>query len=113
MRTLSRLSFLAGLLWLLAIVLPGPPLLALTNNGGGGAANFRCDVNSRQCTCSGTWEGADCQAMARNCDLTGSVRHWCHLGTPPTCACNMLRTTPTRPLRPVAPIGRAPAVANP
>lgn len=28
---------------------------------------FNCDVNTRSCTCTGTYDGADCRAMASNC----------------------------------------------
>lgn len=28
---------------------------------------FNCDVNTRSCTCTGTYDGADCRAMAGNC----------------------------------------------
>lgn len=115
MRTHSRLSILAGLLLFLAASMAGHAALALTSGGQGSGNSFSCDVNTRQCTCSGIWEGADCQAMANNCNLTGPVRHWCS-GVPggvQTCTCTMLFTAPTLPRVPEAFGRRPPAVANP
>lgn len=39
----------------------------LTGQGGGGGAGFSCDVNNLRCSCTGKEDGADCQAMKKNC----------------------------------------------
>ena len=52
---------------LVATFLLAGPLYAASNQGTGRVQGFSCDVNTRKCTCSGIWSGADCEAMKKNC----------------------------------------------
>lgn len=60
---------------------------------GGSGLNFSCDVNKRQCECTGVEEGADCQAMKKNC---GENRLNCFkdLKYQDICICTMARLAP-------------------
>lgn len=67
----------------------------------GSGLNFSCDVNTRQCECSGVPEGADCQAMLKNC----KNKDWevCYSDTN-KCYCTMASTkAPVRKFSPVSP----------
>src|ERR1700742_864627 len=78
----THLAALSGALLLIAAAAPA---FAAANFG----SNFNCDVNTRKCTCTGDWLGADCKKMAKNCDGSG---HGCHLapnGTPIGCDCTL------------------------
>jgi hypothetical protein len=50
-----------------AFVLFATAAYALISGGGPSGTNFSCDVNTQKCECSGVLEGADCQAMLKNC----------------------------------------------
>ena len=57
--------------------------------------SFACDVNTGYCTCTGTWEGADCKGMAPNCKLEeppGTIWKSCEIGK--GCKCRMFRMAP-------------------
>jgi hypothetical protein len=61
---------------------------AAVNLGGGPrGTNFSCDVNTRECKCTGTWEGADCQGMKKNCE--GSIYKICLESPEMYCTCTM------------------------
>jgi hypothetical protein len=51
---------------ILALFILSATAQAASNLGSGGLG-FSCDVNTRKCTCSGVWDGADCEAMKKNC----------------------------------------------
>lgn len=68
------------------------------SNIGGPRLGFNCDVNTRKCTCEGIWEGADCQAMKKNCDLTKPT--FCSINPPHECSCTLAKTTGPKPPRP-------------
>jgi hypothetical protein len=76
---------------------------------GADAAGFNCDPTSKKCTCSGTWESADCKAMSRNCSTTGDVHHACSAGG---CICYMDASGGdsggANNNRPIAPVGAKP-----
>lgn len=48
-----------------------------------GGVDFKCSALTRKCSCKGNWEGADCKAMKKNCDLSkgwacsNNPRHRC------------------------------------
>lgn len=82
---------------------------AAINQGGSTGTSFSCDVNTNTCACTGTWEGADCKAMRKNCvkndGVTGGIPFNCTVN-PGTCTCNMaVKTDSKKPL-----VERAPAV---
>jgi hypothetical protein len=60
---------------------------AASRGTGGGGLGFSCDVNNQSCSCDGVLEGADCQAMLKNCKA-GS---WACIESPPPayCTCTM------------------------
>jgi hypothetical protein len=65
------------------------------------AAMFSCDVNRRECTCEGVWEGADCQAMKKNCKAGRDPAQGCWPGFGAAgCRCTMAMTKPKVPRRP-------------
>jgi hypothetical protein len=69
--------------------------------GGSGGAGFSCNADTLECTCKGDSEGADCKAMAKNCENGG----WDHcLGA--TCYCKMKPII----MRPSAKKKKSPAV---
>lgn len=113
MTIVRGLSNRAGFLFAL-VLLGGVQTASAADNGAfSHGTNFSCDVNTRQCTCSGIWEGADCQAMARNCDTSAPILHFCHIAPPYSCTCTLRRIVPTQ-RRPAEGFGRQPpAVANP
>ena len=52
-----------------------------------GSLDFKCNVLTRKCSCKGIWEGADCQAMKKNCDLS---KGWvCSINPPHRCTCTL------------------------
>ena len=51
---------------LIATFLTIGPVHAASNQRPAGMG-FQCDVNTKRCTCSGIWDGADCEAMKKNC----------------------------------------------
>lgn len=53
--------------------------------------SFSCDVNTTKCRCEGTLEGADCQAMLKNCK--GGTYDICMESPEMYCICTMARTT--------------------
>jgi hypothetical protein len=63
---------------------------AINSGGGPRGAGFTCDVNTRECTCTGTWEGADCQGMKKNCQ--GSIYKICLEKPEAFCTCTMAIT---------------------
>ena len=74
-------------LGLLAVA--APPVSAAANTGGGASGmGFTCDVNTNKCICTGTWDGADCKAMAKNCRDEGHVCREKN-GVPTGCDCKM------------------------
>lgn len=77
------------------------------SNRGGTRLSFNCDVNTRKCKCDGIWEGADCQAMKKNCDLTKPTA--CTIEPPHECSCTLAKTI-KRPKKDVRPTIPAPAV---
>ena len=68
-------GFAIALMWLAALVVAPATAQAAMNQGGG--LGFSCDVNTTVCDCTGSWEGADCQAMSKNCDFTGTIHKAC------------------------------------
>lgn len=76
---------------ILAILASIAAALAARNQGGSGLG-FSCDVNTRKCVCDGIWEGADCQAMKKNCDLTKPTA--CTINPPYECSCAMAKASP-------------------
>jgi hypothetical protein len=72
-------------------------------NRGGAGFGFSCDVNTKKCTCSGIWEGADCQAMKKNCDLSRPTA--CTIYPPYECSCTLAKTIrrPNTSVRPTTP----------
>ena len=70
--------------------------------------SFSCDVNTTKCRCEGTLEGADCQAMLKNCK--GGTYDICMESPEMYCVCTMARATlrsprfsPTSPTTLLAP----------
>jgi hypothetical protein len=61
------------------------------SNLGGGSFGFSCDVNTRQCKCSGIESGADCQAMKQNCTKGVDLNCFRDTEYKPICICNMAR----------------------
>jgi hypothetical protein len=51
----------------LALACAAPQGNAASTGLGGTSTGFICDINTRTCKCDGIWEGADCQAMKKNC----------------------------------------------
>lgn len=52
-----------------------------------GSVDFKCSVFTRKCSCKGNWEGADCKAMKKNCDLS---KGWvCSINPPYRCSCTL------------------------
>lgn len=100
----------AGVLWsALEIERSGSPSIttvgaahAATNRGPRGLG-FSCDVNTRECKCDGKWEGADCEAMKKNCDLTKI--YVCAIEPPYGCTCTMAKAIkrPKASVRPTVP----------
>ena len=70
-----------------AFLVFAPTAQALTTGAAG--TNFSCDVNTRKCECKGVETGADCTAMAKNCQ--GKLRCYGEPGEPKWCACDMAR----------------------
>jgi hypothetical protein len=71
-----------------AFVVCGTAAHALISGGGPAGTNFSCDVNKSSCSCDGVLEGADCQAMLKNCK--GGVNPNCFHGTGGAwCECSM------------------------
>lgn len=74
------------------------------SNSGRPGLSFSCDVNTKKCTCSGIWEGADCQAMKKNCDMTKP--NFCTILPPYECSCTLAAKATKRPnlgVRPTTP----------
>jgi len=68
-----------------------------------GSVDFKCSVFTRQCSCKGNWEGADCKAMKKNCDLS---KGWvCSINPPHRCTCTLSASyrAPRNPHRPSGP----------
>jgi hypothetical protein len=71
-----------------------------------GGLDFRCNVLTRRCSCKGAWEGADCKAMKKNCDLS---KGWvCSINPPYRCTCT-LSASYRPPQNPHRPKGTPPA----
>ena len=86
----SRLRVL-GLLSAAACVMLAAAASAAPNTGSLGFG-FNCDVNTNKCTCTGTWDGADCSAMSKNCKGGSGGSHSCReteAGVPIGCDCKM------------------------
>jgi hypothetical protein len=65
---------------------------------GSSGLGFSCDVNTKQCSCTGTYDGADCTAMKANCDSKcdnddGSKCYKIECNAT-GCSCKMARTEP-------------------
>lgn len=80
---------------------------AAVSQGGSTGANFSCDVNTGDCSCTGAWEGADCQAMKKNCKEPKNYN--CNSTPPLGCSCSMFpsRTDSKKPT-----IERAPGASE-
>jgi hypothetical protein len=76
---------------------------AAPNTGSGPRGRgFSCDVNTNQCKCDGIWEGADCKAMQKNCDLSKPTA--CTIYPPHECTCTFKSLKrPPMTIRPVTP----------
>ena len=74
------------------------PVIAAEIGLGGPGLGFSCDVDTRVCKCKGTWSGADCQAMKKNCASSGpfgsSIK--CPKGAN-YCTCTLAKRNPTSP----------------
>lgn len=82
--------FLVPLTLLVLLSTASAPASAAANNGmNTGSLGFTCDINHNSCKCDGTWDGADCKAMAKNCGNPGN--HECGSGGPKPdyCTCKM------------------------
>jgi len=62
--------------------------IAAQIGGSGPVEIFSCDVDLNECKCDGTWEGASCKAMRKNCKDEG-IEHGCHTGKVKYCTCQM------------------------
>jgi hypothetical protein len=99
------MTLITPVAFMFATALSLNPAGAATKQTGGGLG-FTCDVNTKQCKCEGTWEGADCQAMKKNC--AGDSPISCRLNK--WCICNlMIRVKPNSRL-PLAPLNKKPAL---
>ena len=61
-------GILASMLAMIVITSATFLLAAQSTGGGPPGTNFSCDVNKSVCKCEGHINGADCKAMAKNCD---------------------------------------------
>ncbi|MDZ4866443.1 MAG: hypothetical protein SGI91_03900 [Alphaproteobacteria bacterium] len=68
--------------------------------GGSGGVDYKCNALTRKCSCKGNWEGAHCQAMQKNCDL--SKARECSTNPPYRCTCTLSASyrNPRNPHRP-------------
>lgn len=67
-----------------------------------GGLSFTCDVNTTKCRCEGDWEGADCQAMKKNCK--GDIYDICLESPEQYCTCTMASVrAPIRNFTPISP----------
>lgn len=83
-----------------AVLMPDPSEAA-TRKLQGSSLGFSCDVNTNQCTCTGTWDGADCKAMNdKVCAGDSGV-----LCSPVGCTCKMRLTAVPKPRIDRVPIG--------
>jgi hypothetical protein len=85
-------SFFTALAVALVVGIWFPHALAASRGTGGSGLGFSCDVNNQSCSCDGVLEGADCQAMLKNCKA-GS---WACIEAPPPayCTCTMAARQP-------------------
>ena len=67
------------------------PAHAVLDGGGPSGTNFSYDVNTATCVCSGVLEGADCQAMLKNCKNCTAA---CHDDPRRECVCGMRTEVP-------------------
>lgn len=68
-----------------------------------GSLDFKCNALTRKCSCKGNWEGTDCQAMKKNCDI---AKGWACSNNPPyRCSCTLSASyrPPKKPHRPSGP----------
>jgi hypothetical protein len=92
-----------------AFILFGTAAHAVISGGGAPGTNFACDVNTHSCSCDGVLEGADCQAMLKNCK--GGVDPNCFHGTKGAwCECSMsLKADPKKlPTLKTPPVQKSP-----
>ncbi len=95
------------LLLLAALTLAAATSQAAPISSGSQPQNFSCDVNTGYCTCTGSWDGADCKGMLPNCKVQeppGTIWRSCTIGQ--GCECRMFRVAPKRPRLPKAPSER-------
>lgn len=85
-------SFHAAMAFVLVAGIWASPTLAASRGTGGSGLGFSCDVNNQTCSCDGVLEGADCQAMLKNCKA-GS---WICIESPPPayCSCTLAARQP-------------------
>jgi hypothetical protein len=94
-------------LLVLAAMTVATPFAQAAPNLGATTQSFSCDVNTGYCTCSGSWDGADCKGMFPNCKVQeppGTIWHSCEIGK--GCECKMFRVGPKLSRVPRAPTTR-------
>jgi len=87
-----------GVISLSMVLYISPPVFAAQIGTSGSGLSFSCSVDTGFCTCSPTWDSADCKAMKKNCSDTAG--HYCTSknGTTLECGCKMALRKPTSPV---------------